>query len=208
MKNYYWIIIFSIVLIDQIFKIYVKTHFELNSSFYIFSFFRIYFIENPGMAYGINLGYGKIEKKILSITRIIFVLFIFYILNKKKNCNKKYIIIPIILILSGSLGNLLDNILYGILFNKGLTYNEYKKKWISYPGISRINFNGYSSLLEGCGVDMLYFPIINSSFNTPFFGEFKFKFFNPIFNISDVSIFIGIVFIFLFKRKIINTIFF
>nr|WP_238858461.1 signal peptidase II [Blattabacterium cuenoti] len=123
---------------------------------------------------------------------------------KKKTSN--YFIIPISFIFSGSLGNLIDSILYGLLFDIGTIYNKNTHKWISYTGISKINFflKGYASFMEGCVVDMFYFPIIDTyvPHYIPFFGGYHFKFFKPIFNFSDFIIFIGLIFLFFFKKKI------
>ncbi|WP_185864914.1 lipoprotein signal peptidase [Blattabacterium cuenoti] len=206
MKRSFFIIL-PIIVLDQLLKIYVKTHFRLGDEFYIFSFFRINFIENPGIAYGffINKSYGKI---ILSIIKVILIIIIsiFHINNIRKNVTN-YIIIPIDFILSGSISNFLDNALYGLLFNSGTVYNKKFHNWIFYSGISTIDFSfkkGYSHFMEGCIVDMFYFPLINFSFPKwiPIVSEFNFQFFQPIFNLSDIFIFIGIILLFFFRNKI------
>lgn len=203
-----FLIIFSILLIDQFLKIYIKTHFELGSGFCIFPFFCIFLVENPGMAYGFNLAPGYLGKILLSISRLFLILFIlFFIYKHVKKKSSNYLIIPIILILSGAIGNFLDSALYGLLFNTGTIYNKEYRKWIPYSGISKISFsNGYASLMEGCVVDIFYFPIINTNFPNwvPFFGGKNFQFFKPIFNVSDIVIFIGIILFLLFKRRIKN----
>ncbi|WP_341663371.1 lipoprotein signal peptidase [Blattabacterium cuenoti] len=215
MKKFF-LIIFFILSIDQILKIYIKTHFELGGGFSIFHFFRICFVENPGMAYGVNFGFGYHGKILLSIFRFILVCFIFIIfcINIKRGASK-YLTIPISLIFSGALGNFLDSALYGLLFNTGTIYSLESQKWIPYLGISKINFDcfqnnhpiGYASFMEGCVVDMFYFPIMNTYFPhwIPFFGGFHFQFFKPVFNLSDVVIFIGIFSLFVFHRKIKNV---
>ncbi|WP_185873191.1 lipoprotein signal peptidase [Blattabacterium cuenoti] len=210
----FFLIILPIILVDQFLKIYVKTHFELGNGYYIFSFFRIFFIENPGMLYGIIISSGYNGKILLSIIRFFLVLFIlfFYIKNERKNINN-YLSIPISFILSGSIGNFLDSFIYGKLFNTGTIYSKEYGKWVSYSGISKLNFftkNGYSSLMEGCVVDIFYFPIIDFIFpkSIPFIGGYNFKFFKPVFNLSDAAIFIGIILIFFFKKKINKVNFF
>ncbi|WP_113738177.1 lipoprotein signal peptidase [Blattabacterium clevelandi] len=202
--------IFPILLIDQILKIYIKTHFELGKGVPIFSFFWIFFVENPGMAYGISIAPGYFGKILLSFFRFIVVLFIFFFLYK--NVKKKYsnyLIIPTIFILSGAIGNLLDSCLYGLLFDTGTIYNPESHQWISYSGISNIIFpwnggDGYSSLMKGCVVDMFYFPIFDIYIPdwAPFFGGYNFQFFKPVFNFSDFIISIGIILLLIFKKKI------
>jgi Lipoprotein signal peptidase len=210
----FFLIIFSILLIDQILKIYTKTHFGLGSGISIFPFFQIFFVENPGIAYGINFGMGYHGKILLSIFRFFFVflIFIFLYQNVKKG-SSKYLTIPVSLILSGAIGNFLDSALYGLLFDTGTIYSEETKKWIPYIGISKINYSifekngGYASFMEGCVVDMFYFPIIDIYFPRwiPFFGCYKFQFFKPIFNLSDVVISVGGFLLLIFKRKIKNV---
>ncbi|BBA17381.1 lipoprotein signal peptidase [Blattabacterium cuenoti] len=211
-----FLFVFSILSIDQFLKIYIKTHFELEGGVSLLPFFRIFFVENPGMAYGINFGSGSYGKILLSTFRFILVIFIFLFLyvNLKKG-SSKYLTIPTSLVFSGAMGNLLDSALYGLLFNTGTIYNQELKKWIPYHGISKINFNffqkqsmgGYASLMEGCVVDMLSFPIINTYFPhwIPFFGGYNFQFFSPIFNFSDVMIFIGVFSLLVFRHKIKNV---
>ncbi|WP_185857834.1 lipoprotein signal peptidase [Blattabacterium cuenoti] len=208
MKKFFLIII-SILSIDQILKIYIKTHFRLGDEIYIFPFFRIFFIENPGMAYGINLGSGYHGKILLSIFRFFLVIFIFIFLYRNIiKGSSKYLTIPISLIFSGAMGNFLDSALYGLLFNTGTIYSEKSQKWIPYHGISQISFDkGYASFMEGCVVDLFYFPIIDAYFPNwiPFFGDYHFQFFKPIFNLSDAVISIGVFFLFIFKHKIKNV---
>lgn len=204
------VIIIAGILIDQFLKIYVKTHFFLGEEFFVFSFFRIVFIENPGMAYGISIYPGYIGKIILGFLRLFFIIFIFFF--HIKNIVKRYksLIIPISLILSGSIGNFLDCALYGILFDSGTIYSSIKNKWIPYFGISKINniffgekYKGYASFMEGCVVDMFYCPIINFSLSEkiPFIGNNSFNIFKPIFNLSDVFILIGIIFVFFYSNS-------
>ncbi|WP_185868905.1 lipoprotein signal peptidase [Blattabacterium cuenoti] len=205
-KNF--LIVLSILLIDQTLKIYIKTHFELGSGFPIFSFFWIFFVENPGMVYGVHFGNGYFGKILLSILRLFLVLLISFFLYKNvKKGSSNYLTIPTSFILSGAIGNFMDSALYGCLFDKGTIYREEYQKWIPYLGISKINYNsGYASFMKGCVVDMFYFPIIDIHFPEwiPFFGNFHFQFFKPVFNVSDISIFFGVILFLLFKRRIRN----
>ncbi|WP_185876706.1 lipoprotein signal peptidase [Blattabacterium cuenoti] len=210
-----FLIIFSILLIDQISKIYIKTHFELGSGVPVFPFFWILFVENPGMAYGIRIGTGYHGKVLLSIFRFFLVLLIFFFLYKNvKRGSSNYLTIPISFIFSGAMGNFFDSAFYGFLFDTGTIYCEKYHDWISYRGISKINQffsnsggRGYSSFMKGCVVDIFYLPIIDIHFPNwiPFFGNFHFQFFKPIFNVSDISIFTGFILFFLFQNRIGNV---
>ncbi|WP_185871524.1 lipoprotein signal peptidase [Blattabacterium cuenoti] len=211
MKKFF-LIIFLILLIDQVLKIYVKTHFELGSGISILPFFWIFFVENPGMAYGVNFGVGYHGKILLSCFRFFLVFFIFFFLYRNiKQGSSKYLTIPISLILSGAIGNFLDSALYGLLFNTGTIYSQESKKWIPYFGKSEINYGfpekGYASFMEGCVVDMFYFPIIDTHFSKwiPCLGGYHFKFFKPVFNLSDIMISVGVFLLFIFQRKIKNV---
>ncbi|WP_185872655.1 signal peptidase II [Blattabacterium cuenoti] len=204
------------ILIDQFIKIYVKTHFIPGSGIYIFSFFWIFFVENPGMAYGYYLLPGYSGKLYLSILRLIFIIIILsfiIIFYKKYKYNKysNYLIFPLVLICSGSIGNFFDSALYGLLFNTGTIYNHTIHKWVSYSEISNFNnficFNqkgGYASFMNGCVVDMFYLPIIDTyiPYNIPIIGGYKIKFFQFIFNFADILITLGIILLFFFKNKI------
>ncbi|WP_185865889.1 lipoprotein signal peptidase [Blattabacterium cuenoti] len=207
-----FLVVFSILLIDQILKIYIKTHFELGSGVFIFPFFCIFFVENPGMAYGFYLGTGYYGKILLSFFRFFLVSLIFLFLYKNvKKGSSSYLTIPTGLILSGAMGNFLDSALYGLLFNTGTVYSKEYHKWIPYLGISKINNffvgGGYASFMKGCVVDMFYFPIIDTHFPNwiPFLGGTNFQFFKPVFNLSDMSIFIGVILLFIFKNRIKNA---
>ncbi len=166
------------------------------------------------MAYGIYFGNGSSGKILLSIFRffLIFLISSFLYKNIKKG-SSHYLTIPTSFILSGAIGNFLDSALYGLLFDTGTVYSKLYNKWIPYFGISKINsffensFHvGYASLMEGCVVDMFYLPIINTCLPTwiPFFGGSHFQFFKPIFNLSDMFIFIGVILLFVFNYKIKN----
>ncbi|MBT5090742.1 MAG: lipoprotein signal peptidase [Flavobacteriales bacterium] len=187
---------FILVLLDQILKIWIKTHYVLGEESQIFDWFIIHFTENNGMAFGLEFG-GYTGKKILTIFRIIVVgIGIKYIFNLTKAGFSNGTSIALGLIIGGAIGNIIDSSFYGIIFDE------------SYNNVA--NFmpegGGYSSLLHGKVVDMFYFPIMNSHFPSwlPIWGGEHFIFFRPVFNIADAGISIGIFMILLFYRKEFN----
>ena len=172
---------FLLLVIDQSTKIWVKTNMQLNSEFLIFDWFRIHFIENNGMAYGIELG-GYYGKLFLTLFRIVVVVLGVFYVNKliKEKEFPTALLICFGLIIGGALGNIIDSTFYGVIFNE-------------------------SAIFHGRVVDMLYFPLTGESFFLPewipFFGGDHFIFFKPIFNIADSAIFIGITSLLLFYRN-------
>ncbi|XME00388.1 MAG: signal peptidase II [Candidatus Karelsulcia muelleri] len=176
-----------LIFLDQIIKIYIKTHFKLGQSLKIFNWFKLIFNENPGIGYGFNLKYGYLEKLIISIIRIILIINLkfFY----KKNCK-----ISICLFLAGAISNLIDCLFYGIIFNKGVRFiNHY---WNFYEGISNIFYKkGYSFFLCGCVVDMFYVKLLKIKMPNyiPIFRNVELKFFNVLFNLADLFIIMGMV---------------
>ncbi len=182
----------------------------MGGGFPIFSFFWIILVENPGMAYGFFLAPGYYGKIFLSISRFLLIFFISIFLYKNvKKKSSNFFIFPTSFILSGAIGNFLDSALYGMLFDTGTIYHKEYHKWISYPGISKMSSSslfsgGYSSFMEGCVVDMFYFPIIDTNIPhwIPFFGGYHFQFFKPVFNFSDFVIFLGVILLLVFKNKI------
>ena len=179
------LLIFLILFVDQASKIYIKLHFALGDHVSVFGWFQIYFIENNGMAFGMEL----IGKLFLTIFRIIAVGALGYYIHVliKKQFSTGYIL-TISLVLAGAAGNILDSIFYGVLFDD------------SYGHIASFlpDGGGYSSLFYGRVVDMLYFPIIRNSA-----GETLF--FSPVFNIADSAISVAVVIILIFFRKELNN---
>jgi signal peptidase II len=164
--------------------------------------FRIHFTENPGMAFGLKLG-GSWGKILLSSFRIVAVSFMGYylsILIKKKA--SLGLIVSIAFILAGALGNILDSAFYGFLFDKGTTLNSQTGFWNGYYGIAEYGGN-YAGFLQGCVVDMLYFPMFDGYFPDwlPFWGGEPFSFFRPVFNLADSSITLGVFMIIAFQRR-------
>lgn len=195
-KSSAFLLIFLIVLIDQALKIYIKTHYYAGESHLIFGhWFQLYFIENEGMAYGWKFG-GEIGKMALTLFRLAAVIFgVFYIGKIIKQKYNRAFIVCVSLIFAGALGNLIDSMFYGLIFEQSsmLTMNVAD----IFPA------HGYAGFLHGNVVDMLYFPIIHLKLPgwVPLWGGEYFDFFSPIFNIADASISIGIIAILLFQKR-------
>ncbi len=195
-KRSAFFIICLIVIADQVLKIYIKTHYHAGESHSVIgNWFQLYFIENEGMAYGWKLG-GDWGKMALTLFRLAAVIYgVFYI---KKIVEKKYhkgFIICVALIFAGALGNLIDSMFYGMIFENSSmdTLNVAQ----IFPA------HGYAGFLHGNVVDMLYFPIIHTQLPgwIPFFGGKDFDFFSPIFNLADASISTGIITVFVFQKR-------
>ncbi len=189
-----FLIIFVILFIDQIVKVYIKTHMMLGDEIPVLgNWFIIHFVENNGMAFGMQLA-GKFGKVFLSVFRIIAVFGIgWYMVNLSKKGAPNGLIYCVALVLAGALGNIVDSAFYGILFDH------------SYGQIATFMpvDGGYSSFLHGKVVDMLYFPLIEGRYPEwiPYVGGNPFIFFRPVFNIADSSISIGIFIILFFQKR-------
>ena len=199
-KRSVFFIICCIVIADQVLKIYIKTHYHAGESHLVFgNWFQLYFIENEGMAYGWKFG-GEFGKMALTLFRLVAVIYgVFYI---RKIVEKKYskgFIICVALIFAGALGNLIDSMFYGLIFESSSldTYNIAK----IFPA------HGYAGFLHGNVVDMLYFPIIHTKLPSwiPVWGGTYFDFFSPIFNLADASISTGIISILVFQKHFFKT---
>ena len=187
---------FILIILDQILKIWIKTHFFLGEEYQVFNWFIIHFTENNGMAFGMEFG-GYTGKKILTLFRIIVVgLGIKYVFDLVKKRLSNGALIALGLIIGGAIGNIIDSSFYGIIFNE------------SYNNVASFmpEGGGYSSLLHGKVVDMFYFPLMNSHFPNwlPIWGGEHFIFFRPVFNIADAGISVGIFMILLFYRGEFN----
>ena len=203
MKNSWLLIavIFVIVLIDQCLKFYIKLNFSIGGGFNILglSWAKIHFIENKGMAFGLEFG-GEIGKYILSLFRIGMVIFLAYILRgmmrEKESLGLQ---ISFALIIAGALGNIIDSAFYGLIFSESGT------AFHSPSGIATLfpEGGGYAPFLQGKVVDMFYFPLIDSHFPEwfPFWGGERFQFFRPVFNVADSAISIGVAMILIFHRS-------
>jgi signal peptidase II len=210
MKKIHIVLIIVLVLLaDQALKIYVKTTFPLNSIQPMAGkWFELYFVENPGMAYGWKFG-GENGKLFLTVFRLIAVGFgTWYLSGVIKKGYSKAFIVCASLVYAGALGNLIDSCFYGIIFDKGMLYNAATTEYDNYAGIATFAKKGYNSFLYGNVVDMLHFPIIETTLPSwvPFYGGKPFEFFSPIFNIADAAISTGIITLFVFQKRIFNKI--
>ncbi len=193
LKKYIAIIII-VLLIDQISKIYVKTHFRMNEVYALTDWFQIHFVENPGMAWGFEFG-GKMGKLLLSLFRIGALFFIgSWLLNAVRNNAHFLLKLAIALIFAGAMGNILDSVFYGLIFNApvhGLAH------FVPFG-------TGYESMLHGRVVDMLDFPLWSGNLPNwiPFYGGKYFKFFNAIFNVADFAISVGVGIMIIFNKRI------
>lgn len=204
-----FIIIFLIIVADQSLKIWIKTGFPTgDTQVSDLSWFRLYFIENPGMAWGWKFG-NEGGKVVLTLFRMAAVIFGTWYLSRV--VNQKYhkgFIICAALIYAGALGNLIDSMFYGMIFDKGLHYDSLTKDYIPYSGVAAFSTDGYSSFLHGSVVDMLYFPIFHTTWPTwvPVIGGREFEFFSPIFNIADASISVGVITLLVFQKRFLKKV--
>ncbi len=189
------IIFVSLLLIDQISKIWIKTNMSIGESIPVFGqWFQIYFIENKGMAFGMQFG-GDIGKLLLTFVRIILSAgLIYYIAGLIKKSAPTGVLIGLTLILSGAVGNLIDSLFYGIIFGE----SSFTEVATLFP-----EGGGYSSFAMGKVVDMLYFPIIDTVLPDwlPIKGGERFIFFSPIFNFADSCVSVGAIYMGLFHWK-------
>lgn len=190
------ILLTAILVIDQLIKIWVKTNMTLHESIRITNWFYITFIENNGMAYGMQLG----SKLVLSLFRVVAIALLGYFiwLQVRKKAKTGYIVC-LVMVLAGAIGNLLDCMFYGLMFNASSPY------YTSYI----VPFGtGYAPFLMGKVVDMFYFPLIVTTWPewVPFWGGDEFIFFSPVFNYADANISVGVVLLLLFYRKEISQI--
>lgn len=182
------ILILLILVIDQLIKIYVKTHFAIGDDVKVLGldWFRIHFLENKGMAFGMSFG-NTIGKFLLTLIRLVLSVAIFIYMNKLiKKGEKKIIIYSFALIFAGAVGNIIDCLFYGVIFNESTVFAAATM----FPADG-----GYAPFLFGRVVDMFYFPLIDTTWPDwiPFVGGNNFRFFNAIFNFADASITIGVV---------------
>lgn len=194
------VLIIIILLIDQISKVYIKTHFKLQESVQVFSWFQIYFIENDGMAWGTKISdfvsfiSERSAKIFLTVFRIVAIFGIgYWLYDATKNQASKLLILAVALIFAGALGNILDSVFYGVLFDD--SFNQVAT-FLPEAG-------GYDTLLHGRVVDMLYFPLFEVDLPEwfPISGGKRFNFFEPVFNVADVAISTGFIMLIVFNKK-------
>lgn len=188
----------SLILVaDQVLKVFIKTHYYLGEEHLVLGhFFRLHFVENPGMAWGWKFG-GDWGKLILTLFRLIAVILgIFYLCSIIKKKYHRGFILCAALIFAGAAGNLIDSLFYGMIFNNSDFFLH--NVAVMFP-----KGGGYAGFLHGQVVDMLYFPLIDSHFPSwfPFWGGQDFEFFSPVFNLADASISVGVIAILLWQAK-------
>lgn len=191
------LLIVLLLVIDQVIKIYIKTHMYLHESIRVTDWCYIFFTENNGMAFGMQI-FGKL---FLTLFRIIAVAAIIWCLYKFVKANLKTgFLVCVSLILTGAVGNIIDSIFYGVIFSES-----------SFSHISTLVpwGTGYAPMLYGKVVDMFYFPFIETDWPSwmPFVGGEHFIFFSPIFNFADSCISVGIVALLIFYSKYVNRAF-
>jgi signal peptidase II len=188
------LVVFAVLLIDQAIKIWVKTSMTLHESIHVTDWFYITFIENNGMAFGMQLG----SKIILSLFRVIAISALgYYIWLEVKRQAKTGYIVCLSFILAGAAGNLIDCMFYGLVFNASSPY--YLSYFVPFG-------TGYAPFLMGKVVDMFYFPLIETEWPLwmPFLGGEHFVFFSPVFNFADSCISVSVVWLLLFYREAIS----
>jgi len=190
------LIVFLILVFDQVLKIWIKTTMYMGENQAIFGhWFYIHFTENEGMAFGMKLGgdYGKLLLSLFRIVAVIVMGWWLYKVTRKGASN--ILIVCISLIIAGALGNILDSAFYGLIFNE----STYMQVATLFPPEG-----GYASFLHGKVVDMLYFPLIETRYPEwiPWAGGEEFIFFRPVFNIADSSITTGVLMLIVFQKKV------
>ena len=192
-KNIAILTILIAIILDQVLKVYIKTTYALNGGFEIFSWFQIHFVENNGMAMGFEFG-GEIGKLFLTLFRIVAVFAIVYWLigNIKRKVHNA-VIVGIALIFAGAVGNIIDSVFYGVIFDS--SNNNVATLFADEP---------YGTLFHGKVVDMFYFPFIKDAIFSewiPFVGGDSFTFFQYIFNPADAYISVGVALLFVFSKQ-------
>ena len=186
-----------LLLVDQAIKFAVKLNMTLGESIPVLGdWFKICFVENNGMAFGMQFG-GDFGKILLTLFRIVLIGLIIYYINKvllKKSDTPTGVLVGVSLVLVGAIGNVIDCIFYGQLFSAS-----------SYGMLAEFlpSGVGYAPLMMGKVVDMFYFPLIESTFPDwlPIWGGKDFIFFRPVFNFADSCISVGVIYMLLFQYK-------
>ncbi|SIS39945.1 signal peptidase II [Zobellia uliginosa] len=192
------LIIIAVLIIDQLSKIYIKTNFQLGESVEVFSWFKILFIENSGAAWGAKLSdFLPISepsgKLVLTVFRLFAVAGIgYWLYDTIRKKSSQTLVLAVCLIFAGALGNIIDSVFYGVIFSD--SYQQLATAFSDDP---------YGSLFYGKVVDMLYFPMVDTTWPSwvPYLGGSSFRFFEPVFNIADMAISTGVGILLVFNKK-------
>lgn len=189
------LVIAAVLVVDQAFKIWIKTHFTLGEEVNVLGdWFRLHFVENNGMAFGMQLSGESWGKLALSLFRLVAIVLIGYgLVRLCKGEEKRGLVVCVALVWAGAVGNIIDSVFYGVIFNSS---------WGQVAELFPAE-GGYGTLLHGRVVDMLYFPLVEGVWPAwvPFFGGEHFLFFRPVFNIADSAICVGIFLLLVFFHR-------
>jgi len=192
------LIVLGILLLDQVLKIYVKTHFVLGEHVDVAGdWFKLLFVENKGMAFGMKLSDSSWGKLFLTLFRLVAVVAGFFVLLRLvRQRYSRGLIICGSLILAGAAGNLIDSIFYGMIFTESIFSVAHLTPW----------GQGYAALFHGQVVDMFYFPIVQGTWPSwmPVVGGSSFSFFEPVFNLADASITTGVLVLLVFQKRLLH----
>lgn len=190
-------LILVLLVIDQVIKIWVKTNMPLYDTIEITSWFKIHYIENNGMAFGMTF----VNKLVLSLFRIAAIVLLCYYISLlvRRGCRLGYLIC-VAIVTAGAAGNIFDSMFYGLIFSGASPY--YVSYFVPFG-------DGYAPFLMGKVVDMFYFPLIESTFPdwVPFWGGENFVFFSPVFNFADACVSVGVVVVLLFYQRELTELF-
>jgi len=197
LRNKSILLILLLLVADQTFKILIKTNMVIGEEYSVMGdWFRLHFLENNGMAFGMEWG-GKAGKAALTIFRMIAIAGICrYLVSIIKKKAHPGLVLSVSVIVAGAIGNLIDSAFYGMIFSES---------WHT-PAVMFPEGGGYSSFLHGRVVDMLYFPVIDTHWPewSPIRPNETFVFFRPVFNIADASITTGVLIILFFQKKFLG----